>query len=335
MHTAPPKKMLAISILGILKRHTDEEHRLSQQDIIQLLAAEHNLHVDRKAVRRNLTDLMEYGFPIEHGQYSRCGADGEVETLATDWYIAHDFSDAELRMLIDSLLFSRMVTESQRTALIEKLQKLTSRHFRNHISHIRMMPHQSNGNRQLFYTIEVLDEAISRRQQVSFLYNDFGIDKKLHPRTESNGSAKRYLINPYQMAAVNGRYYLICNYDKYDNVANYRLDRITEIELLSTPAKPMALVRGLEQGLNLSRHMAEHIYMFSGERGTVTFRAERYILNDLIDWFGEEIRFLEETEDALIAQVQVSLEAMRLWAMQYAVHVRILSPESLVEEVKE
>lgn len=88
----------------------------------------------------------------------------------------------------------------------------------------------------------------------------------MHPRRRSDGTVREYVINPYQMAAVNGRYYLICNYDKYDTVSNCRLDRITDIRMSDTPVKPMKLVKGLENGLNLPKHMAEHIYMFTGEK---------------------------------------------------------------------
>ena len=34
--TAPAKKMLIMNILDILKRYTDEEHKLSQKQIIRL-----------------------------------------------------------------------------------------------------------------------------------------------------------------------------------------------------------------------------------------------------------------------------------------------------------
>ena len=80
-------------------------------------------------------------------------------------------------------------------------------------------------NKELFYTIDVLDEAISKGKKVSFIYNSYGTDKKLHPKRE-----REYVINPYQMVATNGRYYLICNYDKYDTLSNYRIDRITGIK---------------------------------------------------------------------------------------------------------
>ncbi|MCQ2755036.1 MAG: WYL domain-containing protein, partial [bacterium] len=144
-----------------------------------------------------------------------------------------------------------------------------------------------------------------------------------------------YIINPYQIAAANGRYYLICNYDKYDNVANYRLDRITDIRLLDTPVKPMKQVRGLENGFDLPKHMAEHIYMFGGGSTPVTFVAKKYLINDIIDWFGTEVRFSDETENEVTVSVNVNEEAMRRWAIQYVLHIKVLEPVELVDKVKE
>ena len=36
------------------------------------------------------------------------------------------------------------------------------------------------------------------------------------------------------------------------------------------------------KNIMLPRHMAEHLYMFAGESTPVTFRAKKYILNDII-----------------------------------------------------
>ena len=94
----------------------------------------------------------------------------------------------------------------------------------------------------------------------------------MHPRKNNNGRSREYIVNPYQIAATNGRYYLICNHDKYDTVANYRLDRITDIEMLDEPVKPAKQVKGLENGFDLPKHMVEHMYMFAGESEIVTFR---------------------------------------------------------------
>lgn len=104
--------------------------------------------------------------------------------------------------------------------------------------------------------------------------------------------------------------------------------------LLDTPLKPARSIPELKDGLNLPKHMAEHLYMFPGKSERVVFRAKKYLLNDLIDWFGKEIQFSEETDEEVTAAVTVNLNSMRLWAMQYALHVKILEPEELAEQVK-
>ena len=196
------------------------------------------------------------------------------------------------------------------------------------------MPENMPQNKELFLTIEVLDEAISRGRQVAFRYNDMGTDKKRYPRKNSEGNPREYIVNPYQMVATNGRYYLVCNYDKYDNAANYRLDRITDIRLLDTPVKPMKKVDGLQNGLDFPKHMAEHIYMFADKTERVTFRAKKYIVTEIIDWFGKDVRFSNETEDEVTAEVRVSKMAMKFWAMQYGEHITVTAPESLVNDIK-
>ena len=335
MYGKQPKKMLIMNILDILKRYTDEDHRLSQKEIMDILEREYDMKVERKAVKRNLLNLIDYGYHVEYSESVRINKKGEEEIVYTDWYLERDFSDAELRLLIDSLLFSRHIPYSQCKTLIEKLENLSNRYFKSRVKHIQTLPDNELPNRQLFYTIEILDQAITKGRQVSFHYNEYHTDKMLHPRIDHEGNVRTYIVNPYQMAAVNGRYYLICNYDKYDDVSNYRVDRITDIQLLDTPVKPMKNMKGLEHGLNLPKHMAEHVYMFTGESVPVTFRAKKYLLTDLFDWFGKEMQFTDETEEEVTVRVTVNLDAMRKWALQYALHVKVLKPERLVNLLKE
>lgn len=340
MYTIPPKKILIINILDILKRYTDENHRLSQKDIVDILKTEYNMTVDRKAVKRNLINLMDFGYEIEYSESVRMTPNsktGELEEtyVLSDFYLVRDFTDSELRLLMDSLLFSKHLPYHQCRELIGKLEGLSNQYFKSRTNYIRTIPDLSLHPQQLFYTIDVLDEAIRKGKKVSFTYNEYGTDKKLHPRKDSNGNTRVYIVNPYQIAATNGRYYLICNYDKYDNISNYRMDRITNIQILDEPMKPSKLVKGLEHGFDLPKHMAEHLYMFGGESGVVTFRAHKYILNDIMDWFGGDVVFFDETQESVSVRVYVNLAAMRRWALQYALHAKILSPTSLVQTIKQ
>ena len=136
------------------------------------------------------------------------------------------------------------------------------------------------------------------------------------------------------MVTANGRYYLVGNNDKYDNVSHFRIDRIKNIKILDTPAKKATQVKNFNDGFDLPTHMAEHIYMFGGDSGMVNFTAKKYIINDIIDWFGTDVRFWNETEDEVNVSVRVNYHAMKYWAMQYGCHVTVTSPPSLVEEIR-
>ena len=339
--TAPAKKMLMMNILDILKRYTDAEHTLSQKQIIDYLWSDYNMAADRKTVARNLSNLMEAYESVQYkGEVARTyiNKKGEKETsyILSDFYLDRDFTDAELRLLIDSLLFSKHIPYRQCQELVEKLEGLSNKYFSAHVKHVRTMTGITTPNNQLFWAIEVLDEAIEKGLQVAFNYNTYKTDKKMHPSVNPDGSVREFVVNPYQMAATNGRYYLVCNYDEKPNLANCRLDRITDIRLLDTPAKPKEQVQG-GMHFSLPKHVAEHLYMFSGESIPVTFRIKnkKKVLNDVIDWFGTDIAFFDETEEEVTARVTVNWHAMRHWALQYCRHVRILAPNDLAQTVKE
>ena len=331
MYTVQSKKMLNINILEILKKYSDENHRLNQKEIIDLLESEYQMTVDRKAIKRNLMNLLDLGYRLEYKETVRTNKKGEQETLYSDWYLVRDFTDAELRLLIDSLLFSKHIPYSQCKDLIGKIKRLSNKYFEAKVKHICNLPENMPENKQIFFNIDILDEAISKRKKVEFLYNDFGTDKKLHPRLGNDGKPRKYVVNPYQMVATNGRYYLIGNYNKYENISHYRVDKITEIKLLDEPVKKRSYG---EATLNLPKHMAEHIYMFSGESSRVTMRIDKFLVNDVVDWFGKDVSFYDETEDKVTASVIVNLKAMRYWAMQYANYVEVLKPAKLREQIK-
>ena len=334
MYTKQPKKLLIMNILDILRRYSDADHRLSQKDIIDILQTEYEMFADRKAIKRNLMNLIDFGYNLEFSESVRRNKDGEEEVIYTDWYLEREFSDAELRLLIDSLLFSKHIPYSRCKELIEKIEGLSNRYFKSKVRHVRNLPVDQPQNAELFYTIEILDEAIERNRQVVFHYGDYGTDKNLHLRERKDGKPREYLVNPYQMVATNGRYYLIANVERHDNISHYRVDHIRDIEITDTPAKPQRKVEGLENGLDLPKHMAEHVYMFAGESQRVIMRTTPGMAGELIDWFGSGVTFSDETETSVIAHVTANLQAMRFWALQYAPYVTVLAPQSLVDTVK-
>ena len=313
----PPKKLSIVYILEILKRETNEDHPITHQEILRILKRDYNMVLERKSVARNIQDLTDAGY--------------DIVTDSRGCYLAsRDFEYSELRLLIDSVLFSKNIPQKQCRTLVEKVAGLTDRHFNAHVRHITTMPAADSDRRQIFYSIEVLDEAISLGKKVSFWYSEYHTDKKLHHKRES-----RYTVSPYQIAATGGRYYLICCTDRHDNVAHYRIDHIDGIELLEEKARPMKEVKGLENGLDLPKHMAEHIYMFSGKSTRVLFRAKLSAVDQIIDWFGNDVIFQNETDTTVDVSVRVNENAMFCWLLQYGMSCEVLDPPSLREKVRD
>ena len=244
MYTRQPKKLLIMNILDILRKYSDEEHRLNQKEIADRLRNEYDMPVDRKAVRRNILNLMDCGYEIEYTEKKRMvplrdAGTGEPVLDEATGKPRMEENEIWTDFLSEAEIYGRRAEAADRQPavfqaysrktvpdLIRKLEDLSNVYFRSRVKHISCEPSGYSDNRQLFWNIERLDEAISKKKKVSFFYMEYGTDKKLHPKKRADGQPREYLVNPYQMAAREGKYYLICNYEKYDTVSNYRIDRI-------------------------------------------------------------------------------------------------------------
>ena len=317
MYATGNKKMLNMLILEILRVYTDENHSLTQQEIIRLLDQNYRMECDRRSVKNNVLSLKEMGYDISMEKGYRL--------------LSREFDDAELRILIDSILFSKSISTRQAKDLIKKIRSLASNYFNAKVSHVSNLPEINRTvNKQAMYSLDAINDAIAEKKKISFTYNIVGTDFKLHPKRE-----EPYIVNPYQIVANNGRFYLIGNYDKYENVAHFRIDRMTDVKMLPERQKPMKQVKGLEKGLDLPKHMAEHFYMFSGESVPVKIRTTADMMSELTDWFGKDFSIMKQEEDQITIRVVCNYDAMRYWALQYGPYIEVIEPKSLREKLLE
>ena len=316
MYGTGTKKMLNMLILDILKEYSDSEHRLLQQDIIDLLESNYGISCERRAVKNNIVSLQEMGYDIasQKGYYLR----------------TRDFTDAELRLLIDGVFTSGAITDREAHQLVKKLERYSNRYFKAHVSHIHSTSSGKNAeNQNVMDSIAAIDEAISKGKKISFSYLQYGIDFKLHPKRSI-----RYVVSPYQMISNKGKYYLIGNYDEYEDVSHYRLDRITDVEILKENRKPIKTIKGLEKGLNISDYIAEHVYMYSGESIHIKIRTNETLMDELIDGFGKDFHVSFGEEEDIIVNLKCNPDAFFYWAMQYGQNIEVLEPQSMRERIR-
>ena len=304
-----PTKLALVRILQILEQYSDFDHPLKQQDMIDYLDKDYGVAIERKAVGRNLSLLKEAGYDI--------ASDRRGSFLAE-----RTFDDSELRLLIDGVLASKHITAKHSKELIEKLCSLSNKYFRSHVKNIWSVNEWSKtDNQALFYNIEIVDAAIEKKKQIAFSYNKYGADKKLHKTSDQR-------VTPYQMILHNQRYYLVACHEKWKKLGHYRLDRITDIRLTEEPATPLRSLPGHANGMDYKEYATSLPYMFTDKPECVEFLADPGIIDQIVDWFGDNAR-IEQSGDKLKVSVKVSPMAMEYWAMQYLNFVEILSPASL------
>ena len=306
-----PATLTALKILQILEESSDQEHPVAQTAI----AAE--LDIDRKTVARCLEVMEGYmDYDIVH---QRKGV-----------YLVPDedaFELSEVRLLIDSVLASKVVSAEQTDIIVKKLAKLLNKYDRTHIRHIHSYKDWSKvDNKNVFWTIEAFDDAINKNVKVSFDYNKIGVDKKLH-------FVAKYTVSPVQLAFSNGQYFLLAYVDEEEEMRSFRIDKITNAKTLGMVSK--ARKRELDWRDIASTYVEGHPYMSFGETEHIKLRILEEEIGRVFDVFGTRVRIspCEGTDDKTSGMVEVNFDAntedVYRFVVQNADVAEIIEPHSI------
>ena len=312
MSSLEPKKLALLRIWQILQKHSDYDHPLTQEDIIKYLESDYGIEMERKAVGKNIADLRDAGIDIGSRR-------------AGSYIDSREFEDSELKLLVDGVLQSKHITAKHSKDLIEKLCGLSNKYFRSHVKNVYSVNDWSKTeNQALFYNIDVVDEAIETGKQVQYDYNKYGVDAKLH-----KSSFQR--VSPYQLILHNQRYYLMGYSDYWGNMTFHRMDRISNMRIYDKPATPITSVKGYENGLDFKQIASTMPYMYTDKPERIEFIADEFIVDQIVDWFGKDIRMTTLPDDDKKVKVELvaSPNAMEHWALQYLNHVEVKKPKSL------
>lgn len=316
MDNLEPKKLALLRILQILEDETDKEHPYTQAQIIKRLAEKYDITVERKAVGRNLSLLKEAGFGIE-------------STKAGSFFDDRTFEQSELRLLVDSILCSRYINKKHSEDLIEKIVALGGKNFKSHVKHIYSVGKWSKSdNIEFFYNIEIADEAIETAKQITFHYNKFDETARLK-------KTYRQIVSPYQMILHNQRYYLMAYNEYWKNMAFYRMDKITDVEILDKPQTPIRSVPGYKNGIDYKDLATSRPYLYADKAEKIVVACDKALMDDVVDWFGNGVSVRKGNEGQIVVTLYASKDAMLYWALQYGKRAKVLEPEDLVQKIKQ
>ncbi len=277
------------------------------------------------------------------------------------------FSFEELNQIVEAVLFLKNIDSATKEKLIKKLQKVTSVNYPRYSPFISETTGKISTNISNVYEDSRIDEVVVRKnleiirkaiesengigKKIAFHFNGYNEKKELVPRRKPSGEKMRYVANPYYVILYNGKYYLVCSVDPYDDVAFYRIDLMSDItdktkasvlnneKLVSEIRRPKRQVKGLPVEWNdtiASEFQSEHMYMFFGKSCRIRLKLDKDRYTLLHDYFGDRYTFIKHMDDRW-DEVEVICvpKAMESWVLQCSDYVEVLEPLELRESILE
>ena len=311
-------KAKLLNLYRILDEQTDEDHGLTIPEIIDALEAR-GISAERKGIYSDLQALREAGTDIVLRKVGgRC-----------EYFIAgRTFELAELKLLVDAVACSRFITPKKSRELIGKLESLTSVYQASQLNRqIFVADRIKADNEEIYYTVDRLQSAILEDRQVSFLYFDYGVNKKKVLRR----GGERYVVSPLSLCWNNENYYLIAYYERYQSLSHFRVDRMMDLSRTEQRRAHIDAAR-----LNAADYCKKLFGMFAGEETPVKIQFDNSLINVVLDRFGQEVylRPVDEGHFCVTAKV-VPSPSFFGWLFGFAGKAVLLYPPSVIDQYRQ
>ena len=265
------QKSKLLALLRIFEQQTDENHLLNVPQLVELLETQ-GIRCERKSVYSDIEALGALGYDIK----LRRGRGGGY------FLASRTFDLAELKLLVDAVQASKVISARTSRKLIHKLEALCSDYEGTQLQRqVYVDGRPKTDSQTLLYSIDALHTAINRGCLVQFRYK---------------GSSAVRTVSPWQLAWENGCYYLIAYQDEKEpaGIRNYRVDRMSSVTVLGDARRGKAEFRQFD----LPAYLRKHFNMFGGPEHRVTLRCTADLESAMRDRFGRTPLFVPEEDGA-------------------------------------
>lgn len=312
--------MRVLKLLHLLQQRTDEQHPLNAGSLVQELA-KMGVQCDRKTVYTDLAALEKEGYSIVYSH-----------ARPTGYFLAGGhFEAAEISLLADAVLSADFITRKKTRELIQKLGALLSCYQAAELKNrLCFFSKAKATNEQIYYSIDTLHRAIRQKQRVTLGYQRH----LLQNGTNLQKATKKLTVSPYAMLWANDHYYLVCNYEKYNNLMHLRLDRMVNVKLLEEKARPFCEVSEYTEAFDIADYAAKTFNMFGGEPVTIKLKCSAALLEQILDRFGEALYIQKCDDNSFVFTAKARLsEGLTGWILQFGGGITVLQPPALLQSV--
>lgn len=294
---------------------TDENHPMDTFKILDYLA-ENGVPANNKTLRSDIALLKELDIDI-------VTVPGRPNKY---FWGARLFEMPELKLLLDAVASSRFITKSKSRELSRKLTSMASENQRKQLSrHIYSTGRVKPGNENVYYYVDLINNAIEFKRKISFSIVEFDGRKKKVIRHDG----EVYVISPYAMYWNDDFYYVVGWSDKRDTIGAYRIDRMDDPQILNEKAarKP--------KGFRVTDYSHKVFEMFEGEEVRVKLECRNDLMKYVIDRFGMKFETEPATKETTYCYVDVCLSPTFYgWVFGFGGDIQVLEPEKAAEDIR-
>ncbi|MEG0979457.1 MAG: WYL domain-containing protein [Oscillospiraceae bacterium] len=310
-------KLKLLYLMDIFYYKTDEDNILSANELCDELENMHGIIAERKSIYTDIEVLQEYGMDIIFTRVPKRG-----------YFLAsRKYEIAEIRLLIDAVQAAGFITPKKTLQLIDKIKKESSIYQAQKLGHQVYVDNRVKcDNEEIYYNIDLLNNAIESNKQVRLVYVRHRIDNNMAPQKEE----KILKVNPYALIWSNDHYYLVGNNPKYDNLMHLRIDRMKKVTRLEEKSRPYSEVSEFKNSFDVALYASRMFNMFSGEIKQVKLICDNTIAEEILDRFGDNanIRYYDENSFLMTATATMG-QGLVSWIMQYGKSITIVEPQEL------
>ena len=316
MPTSPNQKMKLLYLMRILMDQTDENHSLTIKELIDTLA-EYGVIAERKSIYSDFELLRQYGIDIERRQ---------AKTFS--YYVAsRQFELPELKLLVDAVQSSHFITSKKSNELIKKLSSLTNNYQAKELRRQVFIADRPKAiNESVYYNIDAIHTAINSGFKINYRYFDYNQSKL----REYRRAGELYTNTPIALCWNDDKYYLVSYTAKYDNLSQYRVDRMSNVSVCEEKADSIDKNR-----FNIPKYVKQLFGMYSGDVVRARLRFDNSLINSVLDRFGVDIKLINYDH---YFEIDVSVSESPVffgWITQFGRKAEIIGPDSLREAMRE
>ena len=307
-------------ILNVLKKYSDEEHKLSTSEIREKVNEEYGVDIEQRTIRRNINLLQQkFGYDISTYNDNKIG-----------YYMINDpetdFEPGEIRAIIDTFSYSTFIEPKVAEWIIKKCKKLQNIYENNKIKNYKVYsPKGKTTNVEVIKNIEDISNSIVNKNKIKFNYWKYVIEGD---RIEKQIVSKP-VVSPYAIIYDKQQFYMLGIKEGNDEYFHYRLDRIKNLEELKEKIEIQKTDKEIEQYVDTS------VEVFSGDEVEIEAECDGYLLGEVFEKFGKKVEVQPINKNTFSMKIKANPLGFKLWTMRNLDLVTIKKPESLVKEIKQ